>query len=65
MREELLRKMIRTKIEMGMYVMNELPHPIQQRAQKMITILQEELSASIKEEKRPTPNQQLHSIPID
>ncbi|MEH6888814.1 DUF3926 domain-containing protein [Bacillus sp. JJ864] len=53
MREELLRKIIRTKIEMGMYVMNELPHPIQQRAQKMITILQEELTSYIQEQKQP------------
>ncbi|MBC6971815.1 DUF3926 domain-containing protein [Bacillus sp. Xin] len=54
MREELLRKVIRTKIEVGMHLINELPTPFGQQAKKVINILQEELSSCIQEKKQPT-----------
>lgn len=42
MHEELLRKIIRTKIKVGMHILEELPAPIQQSAKQMLNILQEE-----------------------
>ncbi|MCM3735752.1 DUF3926 domain-containing protein [Bacillus cytotoxicus] len=54
MREDLLRKMIRTKIEVGAYMINELPAPLQQRAKGLLNIFQEELTSYIKEPKQPS-----------
>ena len=45
MHDELLRKVIRTKIKIGMRILEELPNPIQQSAKHALNILQEELSA--------------------
>ena len=42
MHEELIRKVIRTKIKMGMHILEELPAPIQQSAKQILNILQEE-----------------------
>ncbi|WP_020063323.1 DUF3926 domain-containing protein [Bacillus sp. 123MFChir2] len=53
MHEDLLRKMIRTKIEIGAYMINELPAPLQQRAKGVLNILQEELTSYIEEQKQP------------
>ncbi|MDP7979948.1 DUF3926 domain-containing protein [Bacillus sp. WLY-B-L8] len=53
MREDLLRKMIRTKIEVGAYMINELPAPLQQRAKGLLNIFQEELTSYIQEQKQP------------
>ncbi|MDC2865251.1 MULTISPECIES: DUF3926 domain-containing protein [unclassified Bacillus (in: firmicutes)] len=53
MREDLLRKMIRTKIEIGAYMINELPAPLQQRAKGVLNIFQEELTSYVKEPKQP------------
>ena len=39
MHEDLLRKVIHTKVEVGMYIINELPTPFRQQAKKMINIL--------------------------
>ena len=50
MHEELLRKVIRTKIKVGMNLLGELPVPIQQAAKQMLNILQEELAAYLKEQ---------------
>ncbi|MGG0302880.1 DUF3926 domain-containing protein [Bacillus albus] len=50
MREELLRKVIRTKIKVGMNILEELPVPIQQSAKQILNVLQEELAASSKEQ---------------
>ena len=50
MHEELLRKIIRTKIKVGMHILEELPAPIQQSAKQMLNILQEELSSYPKEQ---------------
>ena len=50
MHEELLRKVIRTKIKVGMHILEELPTPIQQSAKQMLNILQEELAAYPKEQ---------------
>ncbi len=44
MHEELIRKVIRTKIKIGMHILEELPTPIQQQAQQILNILQEEPS---------------------
>lgn len=64
MREELLRKVIRTKIEVGMYILEELPTPVQHSAKKFLNILQEELS-SCKQEKTQTTKNGLQSITIE
>ncbi|MCP1122104.1 DUF3926 domain-containing protein [Bacillus sp. 3103sda1] len=53
MREDLLRKIIRTKIEVGGYVINGLPAPLQQRANEMLNMFHEELTSYIKEQKQP------------
>ncbi|MGH0780486.1 DUF3926 domain-containing protein [Bacillus cereus] len=50
MHEELLRKIIRTKIKVGMHILEGLPAPIQQSAKQMLNILQEELSSYPKEQ---------------
>ena len=50
MHEELIRKVIRTKIKMGMHILEELPAPIQQSAKQILNILQEELAAYPKEQ---------------
>ncbi|HDX9577165.1 TPA: DUF3926 domain-containing protein [Bacillus pseudomycoides] len=55
MREDLLRKMIRTKIEVGAYMINELPAPLQQRAKGLLNIFQEELTSYAKEQKQKQP----------
>lgn len=64
MREELLRKVIRTKLEVGMYILQELPTPVQQPAKKVLSILQEELSSCMHEKTQPTENN-LKSITIE
>ncbi|MBO1627770.1 hypothetical protein COE15_00515 [Bacillus cereus] len=64
MREDLLRKAIRTKVEVGMYIMNELPTPVQQSAKKVLSILQEELSSCMQETTRPTTSN-LKNITIE
>lgn len=53
MREDLLRKVIRTKIEVGAYIINELPTPLQQQAKGLLNIFQEELTSYVKEQKQP------------
>lgn len=63
MREELLRKVIRTKIKIGMNILEELPAPIQQSAKQMLNILQEELAAYPKEQEYHEDN--LKSIIIE
>ena len=50
MHEELIRKVIRTKIKMGIHILEELPAPIQQSAKQILNILQEELAAYPKEQ---------------
>ena len=49
MHEELLRRVIRTKVKVGMHILEELPNPIQQSAKQILNILQEELVAYLKE----------------
>ena len=44
MHEELLRRVIRTKVKVGMHILEELPNPIQQSAKQILNILQEELA---------------------
>ncbi|MDA1678432.1 MULTISPECIES: DUF3926 domain-containing protein [unclassified Bacillus cereus group] len=63
MREELLRKIIHTKIKVGMNILEELPAPIQQSAKQMLNILQEELAAYPKEQEHHEDN--LKSIVIE
>lgn len=63
MREELLRKIIHTKIKVGMNILEELPAPIQQSAKHMLNILQEELAAYPKEQEHHKDN--LKSIIIE
>ncbi|MCC2379974.1 DUF3926 domain-containing protein [Bacillus wiedmannii] len=63
MHEELLRKVIRTKIKVGMNILEELPAPIQQSAKQMLNILQEELAAYVAEQPQPEIN--LKSIIIE
>ncbi|CJW26294.1 DUF3926 domain-containing protein [Bacillus cereus group sp. MYBK71-2] len=63
MHEELLRKVIRTKIKVGMHILEELPAPIQQSAKQMLNILQEELAAYPKEQGQHEDN--LKSIIIE
>lgn len=66
MREELLRKIIQTKIEIGMHVINEFPPSIQNNIKAAMHILQEELSCSLeKENSKPKQKSQLQSIHID
>ncbi|MGN4447871.1 DUF3926 domain-containing protein [Bacillus cereus group sp. MYBK79-1] len=50
MHEELIRKVIRTKIKVGMNILEELPAPIQQSAKQILNILQEELATYPKEQ---------------
>ncbi|WP_242144324.1 MULTISPECIES: DUF3926 domain-containing protein [unclassified Bacillus cereus group] len=64
MHEDLLRQIIRTKVEMGMYMVEKLPTPVQQSAKKVLTILQEELS-SCTQEKAQTTKSNLQSITIE
>ncbi|EDZ58810.1 MULTISPECIES: DUF3926 domain-containing protein [Bacillus cereus group] len=63
MHEELLRKIIRTKIKVGMHILEELPTPIQQQTQQVLNILQEELSSYAPEQ--PQHNSNLKSIVIE
>ncbi|MFP3379106.1 DUF3926 domain-containing protein [Bacillus sp. SIMBA_069] len=56
MHEELLRKVIRTKIKVGMNILEELPPPIQQSAKQILNILQEELAAYPKEQEHHEDN---------
>ncbi|MDF9654983.1 DUF3926 domain-containing protein [Bacillus cereus] len=49
MHEELLRRVIRTKVKVGMHILEELPNPIQQSAKQILNILQKELAAYLKE----------------
>ncbi|MGE6539882.1 DUF3926 domain-containing protein [Bacillus luti] len=63
MHEELLRKVIRTKIKFGMHILEELPAPIQQSAKQILSILQEELAAYPKEQGHHEDN--LKSITIE
>ncbi|OFD49142.1 DUF3926 domain-containing protein [Bacillus mycoides] len=63
MHDELLRKVIRTKIKVGMLILEELPNPIQQSAKQALNILQEELAAYPKEQEHPEDN--LKSIMIE
>ncbi|NYS70731.1 MULTISPECIES: DUF3926 domain-containing protein [Bacillus] len=49
MHEELLRRVIRTKVKVGMHILEELPNPIQQSAKQILNILQEELATYPKE----------------
>ncbi|MGE7890950.1 DUF3926 domain-containing protein [Bacillus cereus] len=49
MHEELLRRVIRTKVKVGMHILEELPNPVQQSAKQILNILQEELAAYPKE----------------
>lgn len=56
MHEDLLRKVIHTKVEVGMYIINELPTPFRQQAKKMINILQEELSSCMQEKNNRQTN---------
>ncbi|MDM5237343.1 DUF3926 domain-containing protein [Bacillus cereus] len=63
MHEELLRRVIRTKIKVSMHILEELPDPIQQSAKQMLNILQEELAAYPKEQEHPEDN--LKSIVIE
>ncbi|BCA34780.1 DUF3926 domain-containing protein [Bacillus thuringiensis] len=49
MHEELLRRVIRTKVKVGMHILEELPNPIQQSAKQILNISQEELAAYLKE----------------
>ncbi|HDR4684795.1 DUF3926 domain-containing protein [Bacillus cereus] len=49
MHEKLLRRVIRTKVKVGMHILEELPNPIQQSAKQILNILQEELAAYLKE----------------
>ncbi|MDA2406014.1 DUF3926 domain-containing protein [Bacillus cereus] len=49
MHEELLQRVIRTKVKVGMHILEELPNPIQQSAKQILNILQEELAAYLKE----------------
>ncbi|MEY8349796.1 DUF3926 domain-containing protein [Bacillus cereus] len=64
MREELLRRIIRTKLDVGMYILGELPTPVQQSANKLLNILQEELS-SCQQEKAQTTKTNLQNITIE
>ncbi|HDR7782614.1 MULTISPECIES: DUF3926 domain-containing protein [Bacillus] len=63
MHEELLRKVIRTKIKIGMNILEEFPTPIQQSAKQILNILQEELAAYPKEQEHQENN--LKSIIIE
>ncbi|MED1284916.1 MULTISPECIES: DUF3926 domain-containing protein [Bacillus] len=63
MHDELLRKVIRTKIKIGMRILEELPNPIQQSAKHALNILQEELSSYTEEQ--PQPESNLKSIIIE
>ncbi|MES5953085.1 DUF3926 domain-containing protein [Bacillus fungorum] len=63
MREELLRKVIRTKIKVGMNILEELPAPIQQSVKQILSILKEELANYPKEQEHHEDN--LKSIIIE
>ncbi|QWG31760.1 DUF3926 domain-containing protein [Bacillus mycoides] len=63
MHDEMLRKVIRTKIKVGMHILEELPNPIQQSAKQILNILQEELAAYPKEQAHHEDN--LKSIIIE
>ncbi|MED1410490.1 MULTISPECIES: DUF3926 domain-containing protein [Bacillus] len=63
MHDELLRRIIRTKLKVGMRILEELPNPIQQSAKQTLNILQEELSSYTEEQPHPEGN--LKSIIIE
>ncbi|MED1092649.1 DUF3926 domain-containing protein [Bacillus paramycoides] len=63
MHDELLRRIIRTKLKVGMRILEELPNPIQQSAKQALNILQEELSSYTEEQSHPEGN--LKSIIIE
>ncbi|MED0972351.1 DUF3926 domain-containing protein [Bacillus paramycoides] len=63
MHDELLRRIIRTKLKVGMRILEELPYPIQQSAKQALNILQEELSSYTEEQPHPEGN--LKSISIE
>ncbi|EEL52384.1 hypothetical protein bcere0022_2660 [Bacillus cereus Rock3-44] len=56
--------MIQTKLKVGMYIINELPTPIQQSARKVLNILQEELSSCMQETTHSTTSN-LKNITIE
>ncbi|MES5896077.1 MULTISPECIES: DUF3926 domain-containing protein [Bacillus cereus group] len=63
MHDELLRRVIRTKIKVGMHILEELPNPIRQSAKQVLNILQEELATYPKEQEHQEGN--LKSIIIE
>ncbi|MGH1286752.1 DUF3926 domain-containing protein [Bacillus toyonensis] len=65
MHEELLRKVIRTKVKVGMRILEELPTPIQQSAKQMLSILQEELELAAYPKEREHHEDNLKSIIIE
>ncbi|WP_242273771.1 DUF3926 domain-containing protein [Bacillus cereus group sp. BfR-BA-01310] len=56
MHDELLRRIIRTKLKVGMRILEELPNPIQQSAKQALNVLQEELSSYTEEQPHPEGN---------
>ncbi|MBN9896123.1 DUF3926 domain-containing protein [Bacillus thuringiensis] len=56
MHEELLRRVIRTKVKVGMHILEELPNPTQHSAKQILNILQEELAAYPKEQEHHEVN---------
>ncbi|MGF9963795.1 DUF3926 domain-containing protein [Bacillus rhizoplanae] len=64
MHEDLLRKMIRTKLEIGGYVINRLPAPLHQRANEVLNMFHEELTSYIQEQKQPAETS-LKRVTID
>ncbi|CAM4306652.1 hypothetical protein BAMA_22845 [Bacillus manliponensis] len=65
MHEELIRKIIQTKIEIGMHVIKEFPSSMQHPIKTAMHILQEELSYSLEKENKKSKQKQLQSINID
>ncbi|MDH4422824.1 MULTISPECIES: DUF3926 domain-containing protein [Bacillus] len=65
MHDELLRRIIHTKIKIGMHILEELPNPIQQSAKQVLSILQEELSSYTEKGAEAHPDGNLKSILIE
>jgi hypothetical protein len=66
MNEQLLRKLIRIKLEAGAYVLKEMPKPVQNTAYTLLTSLSQELQSHLEKKVHPSPaqNSKLTNITI-
>lgn len=62
MNEDLLRKIIRIKLDIGTAVLAEMPRPVQESGKKALELLHEELQSCLhNDEKETEPLKKQHS----